>query len=86
MSGKLTIQFINGNEKSYEFDPQEQFSQGAATKLKEMIATNALIIQMEGEFEIVPFANVQNIVVKPANPEALKKIKISGAVVATNRC
>ena len=86
MSGKLTIQFINGKEKSFEFDPQEQFAQGASTKLKEMIASNALIIQMEGELEIIPFANIQDIVIIPAQPETLNKIKIAGAVVVTNRC
>ncbi len=86
MSGKLTVQFINGKEKSFEFDPQEQFAQGAATKLKEMITSNALIIQLEDEFEIIPFANIQTVLVIPANPELLKKIKIAGAVVVTNRC
>ena len=86
MSGKLTIQFINGKEKSFEFDPQEQFAQGAATKLKEMIASNALIIQMEGELEIIPFANIQDIVIIPALPETLDKIKIAGAIVVTSRC
>ncbi len=86
MSGKLTIQFINGKEKSFEFDPQEQFAQGAATKLKEMIASNALIVQLEGELEIIPFANIQTMLITPAQPELLKKIKFSGAVVVTNRC
>ena len=86
MSGKLTVQFINGKEKSFEFDPQEQFAQGAATKLKEMIASNALIIQLEDEFEIIPFANIQTVLVIPADPELLKKIKIAGAIIVTNRC
>ena len=86
MSGKLTIQFINGKEKSFEFDPQEQFTQGASTKLKELIASNALIIQMEGELEIIPFANIQTMLIIPAQPELLNKIKIAGAVVVTNRC
>ena len=86
MSGKLTIQFTNGKEKSFEFDPQVQFGEGATSRLKEMIATNAIIVQMEDEFEIIPFANVQNILVKPAKPEFLKKIKIPGAVIVTNRC
>ena len=86
MSGKLTIQFINGKEKSFEFDPQEQFGQGASTKLKEMIDSNALIVQLEGELEIIPFANIQDVVIIPATPDLLKKIKIAGAVIATNRC
>ena len=86
MSGKLTVQFINGKEKSFEFDPQGNFAQGSATKLKEMIASNALVIQLEGEIEIIPFANIQNILVIPAEPEALQKIKIAGAVVVSNRC
>ena len=86
MSGKLMVKFINGKEKSFEFDPQGQFAQGAATKLKEMIASNALIIQLENEIEIIPFANIQDILVIPADPELLKKVKIAGAVVVTNRC
>jgi hypothetical protein len=86
MSGKLTVKFINGNEKSFEFDPQGQFAQGAATKLKEMVASNALIVQLENEIEIIPFANIQDILVIPAEPELLKKIKIASAVVVTNRC
>ena len=85
MSGKLTVQFINGKEKSFEFDPQVQFGQGASTKLKEMLASNALIIQMKDEFEIIPFANIQNILVIPAQPELLNQIKIAGAVIATKR-
>ena len=86
MSGKLTVKFINGNEKSFEFDPQGQFAQGVATKLKELVASNALIIQLENEIEIIPFANIQDILVIPAQPEILSKIKIAGAVIATNRC
>jgi hypothetical protein len=86
MSGMLTIQFINGKEKSFEFDPQVQFGEGATTRIKEMIASNALIVQMQDEFEIIPFANIQNILIKPAKPEFLKKIKIAGAVIVTNRC
>lgn len=86
MSGKLTVKFINGNEKSFEFDPQVQLGQGASTKLKEMIASNALIIQMEDEFEIIPFANIQEVVIVPATGGILQKIKIPGAVIATNRC
>ena len=82
----LTIQFINGKEKSFEFDPQVQFGEGATTRIKEMIASNALIVQMQDEFEIIPFANIQNILIKPAKPEFLKKIKIAGAVIVTNRC
>lgn len=85
MSGKLTIQFINGKEKAFEFDPQIQFGQGASTKLQEMIASNALIVQLEDELEIIPFANIQHIVLIPAQPDLLKKIKISGALIATNR-
>jgi hypothetical protein len=86
MSGKLTVQFVNGKEKSFAFDPQVQLGQGASTKLKEMITSNALIIQMEDELEIIPFANIQNILITPAQPDLLKKIKIAGAVIATNRC
>lgn len=86
MSGKLTIQFTNGKEKSFEFDPQVQFGGGVATKLKEMIASNALIIQLEGEIEIIPFANIQTMLVTPAQPELLKKVKVAGAVIVTNRC
>jgi hypothetical protein len=86
MSGKLTVKFINGNEKSFEFDPQVQLGQGASTKLKEMIASNALVIQLEDELEIIPFANIQDVVVIPATPDLLKKIQIAGAVIATNRC
>lgn len=85
MSGKLTVHFINGKEKSFEFDPQVQFGQGASTKIQEMISSNALIIQLEDEFEIIPFANIQDILVIPATPDLLKKIKMSGAVIATNR-
>jgi len=86
MSGKLTIQFINGKEKSFEFETQVHFGEGATTKLKEMIASSALIIQMKDELEIIPFANIQSILLKPAKPEILKKIKIGGAVIVTNRC
>jgi hypothetical protein len=86
MSGKLTVLFTNGKEKSFEFDPQVQLGEGATTRLKEMIATNALIIQMKDELEIIPFANIQNILIKPARPEFLNKITIAGAVIVTNRC
>ena len=41
---------------------------------------------MEDEFEIIPLANIQNILVKPAKPEFLKKLKIAGAVIVTNSC
>ena len=85
MSGKLTVEFVNGKEKSFEFDAQGTHFQGAS-KIQEMVASNALVIQLEGEIEIIPFANIQNILVKPADPELLKKVKLSGSVVVKNRC
>jgi len=81
----LTVQFIYGKEKSFEFDPQVHFGEGSTTKLKEMLSSNALIVQMKDELEIILFANIQNILVTPANPELLKKIKTTGALVSSGR-
>ncbi len=80
MSGKLTIKFTNGNEQNYEFEPQAQ-QKMVGTKLKELLNSTALVIQLEKELEIIPFANVQSITVLPAQ-DILSGAQIQGAVAA----
>ena len=80
MSGKITIKFTNGNEQNYEFEPQAQ-QKMVGTKLKELLNSNALVIQLEKELEIVPFANIQSISVSPGQ-DILSGAQIQGTIVA----
>ncbi|TDJ58106.1 MAG: hypothetical protein E2O41_06685 [Nitrospina sp.] len=80
MSGKITIKFTNGNEQNYEIEPQAQ-QKMVGSKLKELLNSNALVIQLEKELEIIPFANIQIITVLPAE-DILSGGPIQGTVVA----
>jgi len=76
MSGKITIKFTNGNEQSYEFEPQSQPNL-VGTKLKELLNSTALVLRLGKELEIIPFANIQSITVLPAQ-EIPSETKIQG--------
>jgi len=80
MSGKITIKFINGSEQNYEFEPQAQ-QKMIGSKLKELLNSTALVIQLEKELEIIPFANIQSITVLPGQ-DILSGTQIQGAVAA----
>lgn len=80
MSGKITIKFTNGSEQNYELEPQAQ-AKMIGTKLKELLSSAALVIQLEKELEIIPFANIQSITVLPAQ-DILSGGQIQGAVAA----
>ena len=80
MSGKITIKFTNGNEQSYEFEPQAQPNL-IGTKLKELLNSTALVLWLGKELEIIPFANIQSITILPAE-EIPSKTKIQGTLEA----
>jgi len=80
MSGKITIKFTNGSEQNYEIEPQAQAIM-AGTKLKELLSSTALVIQLEKELEIIPFANILSITILPAQ-DILSGVQIQGAVAA----
>ena len=40
-----------------------------AKKLRESLDSNALVLQLEGEIEVIPFANIQSITVVPASED-----------------
>jgi len=80
MSGKITIKFTDGNEQNYEFEPQAQPNL-VGTKLKELLNSNALVLHLGNELEIIPFANVQSITVLPAQ-EIPSETKIQGTLAA----
>jgi len=51
-------------------------------KLRELLDSNALVLQLEGEIEIIPFANIQSITVVPARDNMTEKVVLQGAVQA----
>ena len=80
MSGKIKVKFVNGNEDNFDFEPQAEPAM-FAKKLRESLDSGALVLQLEGEIEVIPFANVQSITVVPASHDA-EKVVLQGAVQA----
>lgn len=81
MSGKIKIKFVNGNEDNFDFEPQSEPAM-FGKKLRESLDSNALVLQLDGEIEIIPFANIQSITVVPARDNITEKIVLQGAVQA----
>jgi len=78
MSGNIKIKLTNGSEQIYEFEPQAQPNL-VGTKLKEMLNSSALVLHLDNELEIIPFANIQSITVLPAQ-EIPPGTKIQGTL------
>jgi len=81
MSGKLTVNYINGDKAVFEFAPVTTPGM-AGTTLKEMLNSHAIVLQLGEEFEIIPMANIQSMSLVPAAVEEMKKIKLPGVLVA----
>ena len=81
MSGKIKVKFINGQEDKFHFEPQSEPAM-FAKKLREFLTSNALVLQLDGEVEIIPLANVQSITVIPAREKILETVALQGAIVA----
>ena len=81
MSGIIKIKFVNGKEGNFEFEPQGEPSM-VGKKLRELIDSNALVLQLEGEIEVIPFANIQSITIIPASQDVAEKVVLQGAVQA----
>ncbi len=81
MSGKIKVKFVNGQEDKFDFEPQGEPAM-VAKKLRELLDSNALVLQLEGEIEIIPMANIQSITVIPARENIIEKMVLQGAVLA----
>ncbi len=81
MSGKIKVKFVNGTEDNYNFEPQGEPSM-IAKKLREFLDSSALVLQLDGEIEIIPFANIQSITIVPARDNITEKVVLQGAVQA----
>ena len=81
MSGKIKVKFVNGQEDNFDFEPQTEPAM-FAKKLRESLDSNALVLQLEGEIEVIPFANIQSIIVVPARDNITEKVVLQGAVQA----
>ena len=81
MSGKIKVKFVNGQEDKFHFEPQSEPAM-FAKQLRESLNSNALVLQLEGEIEVIPFANIQSITVVPASQDAAEKVVLQGAVQA----
>ena len=81
MSGKIKVKFVNGKENKFDFEPQGEPAM-FAKKLRELLNSNALVLQLEGEIVIIPMANVQSITIIPARKNIGEKMVLQGAVLA----
>ena len=81
MSGKIKVKFVNGNEDNFDFEPQGEPTM-LGKKLRELLDSNALVLQLEGAIEIIPFANIQSITVIPSRENITEKMVLQGAVQA----
>ena len=80
MSGTIKVKFVNGNEDQFDFEPQAEPAM-FAKKLRESLDSSALVLQLDGEIEVIPFANIQSITIVPASQGA-EKVVLQGAVQA----
>ncbi len=81
MSGKIKVKFVNGQEDNFDFEPQSEPAM-FGKKLRELIDSNALVLQLEGEIEVMPLANIQSISIIPARENIMEKVTLQGAVLA----
>ena len=81
MSGKIKVKFVNGQEDKFDFEPQGEPAM-FGKKLRELLDSNALVLQLGGEIEIIPLANIQSITVIPAREKILETVALQGAIVA----
>lgn len=78
----ITIHFIDGSKMRLDFPKQTLNEIGAVLKLKEVLAKNQLIAEVDGVLLVIPFHNIKYIEAHPA-PAKLPEYVIRGATVAT---
>ncbi len=81
MSGKIKVKFVNGQEDNFDFEPQGEPAM-FAKKLRELLTSNALVLQLDGEIEIIPLSNIQSLTVIPAREKILETVALQGAITA----
>ena len=78
----LTIHYVNGAKQKFEFPVQPDETLSAAGRIKELLASNQLIIELEDRVLIIPFQSIQSIEVSPP-PEkipatAIRNVRLTG--------
>jgi hypothetical protein len=67
--GCMVIRYVNGNEQRFEFERQED-ALNIASRIKEVLSADQLMLELEDKILIIPFQNVEYIEVAPT-PEKL---------------
>ena len=77
----LTIHFIDGTKMSLNFPPQAENEYAAVLKLKELLKTRQLLVEVDGALLVIPFENIKYIQAYPAPPK-LPETAITAASVS----
>ncbi|MFC1824344.1 hypothetical protein ACFL9T_16670 [Thermodesulfobacteriota bacterium] len=74
----LTIHYVNGTTQKFEFPIQPDETLSGAARVKELLAGNQLIIELEDRVLIIPFQSIQSIEVSPP-PEKMPATALRNA-------
>jgi hypothetical protein len=72
----LKIRYVNGTEQKFEFTVQAE-ALNIATRIKDALSANQLILELDDRVLILPFQNIQSIELTP-RPDKLPPIALKG--------
>lgn len=77
--GMMTIRYVNGNENRFEFTRVDD-TMNVATRIKEVLSANQIMLELEDRVLIIPLQNVQSIEVSPPPekmpPNVIKNVRL----------
>ena len=79
----ITIHFTDGTTMKLEFPPQDENSDAAITKLKDVLKDRQLLFEVDGAVFLLPFENIKYIQVYPVPADRIPPNAIRGASLST---
>jgi hypothetical protein len=74
----MVIQFMDGTKVVYDFPEQSDDSSSLATRYKEILDMQYIVVEAEGAIQFYPVANIKSIQLYPL-PEVIPDFVIQGA-------
>lgn len=62
--GNLTVRYVNGKEEKFEFTREED-ALNIASRIKDALSANQIILELEDRVLIIPFQSIQSIEISP---------------------
>lgn len=77
--GMMTIRYVNGNENRFEFTRVDD-TMNVATRIKEVLSANQIMLELEDRVLIIPLQNDQIIEVSPSleklPPNVMRNVRL----------